>query len=149
MRLLQLTLLMLFNHVVEKSIEDITVNDTFIDHKTSDIALKFKMPNLISIDRLRNLTTSLLYNFVIYNSSNRTIIDNFCLNIYELNWDYLQIQNLGKGQLQITNMAQFLTNPKTSLTKQEWLDKLKQEAIMFYTKLEIKTIKRKQLWQNL
>ena len=71
------------------------------------------------------------------------------MNIYELNWGYLQIQNLGKGQLQITNMAQFLTNPKTSLTKQEWLDKLKQEAIMFYTKLEIKTIKRKQLWQNL
>ena len=70
-----------------------------------------------------------IYNFIIYDSSKKEIIDTFALNVYELNWDHLKIQNLGKGQLQISNMVEFLKSPKTNLTREEWKDKLKEEAI--------------------
>lgn len=131
-----------------RSIEDINIGNTYVDHKTSDAALDFKMPNLISIDRLMKLDRPLIYNFVIYNSNDKKILDIFALEIYELNWDYLKIQNLGTGQLQITSMAEFLKNPKTSMTKEEWLERLKSEAITFYNKLIEKTKTRKKKWES-
>jgi hypothetical protein len=142
-----------FTHVKparsRRSIEDITVNDCYIDHKTSDVAREFKMPNLISIDRLIKLDKPLLYNFVKYDSDKKQILDIIVLDVYELNWDYLSIQNLGAGQLQIKDMLLFFSSPKTPLTKDEWVKKLKQEAIKFYDKLIVKTAKRKEKWMNL
>ena len=132
-----------------RSIEDITVNDCYIDHKTSDVAREFKMPNLISIDRLIKLDKPLIYNFVKYDSDKKQILDIIVLDVYELNWDYLSIQNLGAGQLQIKNMVLFFSSPKTSLTKDEWVKKLEQEDVKFYNKLIDKTVKRKQKWMNL
>lgn len=132
-----------------RSIEDVTVNGCFIDHKTTDIARDFKMPNLISIDRLIKLNTPLLYNFVKYDSEKKKIIDIDVLNVYELNWDYLSIQNLGAGQLQIKDMNSFFNSSKTTMSKSEWVKKLQQESIKFYDKLIIKTDKRKQFWINL
>jgi len=129
-----------------RSIEDITVNNCYIDHKTSDAALKFKMPNLISIDRLKKLDRPLIYNFVKYDSVQKTIIDILVLDVYDLNWDHLSIQNLGAGQLQIKSMVAFFESPKTSLTKDQWLDRLGKEAVSFYTKLIAKTEKRKNKW---
>jgi len=131
-----------------RSIEDITINNTYIDHKSSDAARDFKMPNLISIDRLKKLDRPLLYNFVVYNSAEQKIIKTFALEVHELNWDYLKIQNLGKGQLQITNMAKFLDAPTTTLTKEEWLNKLKTEAITFYKKVQIDAGRRQKEWQD-
>lgn len=131
-----------------RSIEDITVNDCYIDHKTSDVAREFKMPNLISIDRLIKLDKPLIYNFVKYDSNKKEILDIIVLDVYELNWDYLSIQNLGAGQLQIKDMVLFFSSPKTTLTKDEWVNKLKQEAIKFYNKLIDKTTKRKDKWVN-
>lgn len=132
-----------------RSIEDITIGDTYVDHKSSDEALDFKMPNLISIDRLIHLENQLVYNFIIYNSEDKAIVQNFSLSVYELNWDHLSIQNLGKGQLQIKNMKDFLTNPKTSLTKEQWIERLKAEAIVFYDTLIKKTQDRKTFWMSL
>lgn len=132
-----------------RSIEDITIGDTYVDHKSSDEALEFKMPNLISIDRLINLDKPLVYNFIIYNSEDKTIVKNFSLSVYELNWDHLSIQNLGKGQLQIKNMKEFLKNPKSSMSKDAWLQRLKAEAIVFYDRLIKKTQDRKKLWMSL
>lgn len=132
-----------------RSIEDVTVNGCYIDHKTTDIARDFKMPNLISIDRLIKLNTPLLYNFVKYDSEKKKIIDIDVLNVYELNWDYLSIQNLGAGQLQIKDMNSFFNSSKTTMSKSEWIKKLQQESIKFYDKLIIKTDKRKQFWMNL
>lgn len=129
-----------------RSIEDITVNDCYVDHKTSDAALNFKMPNLISIDRLRTLNKPLIYNFVKYNSIERKIIDIIVMDVYELNWDHLSIQNLGVGQLQIKNMVNFFESPYTTLTKDEWLQRLGQEAVFFYSKLVTKTENRKKKW---
>ena len=57
-----------------RSIEDITVENYYVDHKTSDESLDFKMPNLISIDRLLKLDKELVYNFVVYNSQSKKII---------------------------------------------------------------------------
>ena len=132
-----------------RSIEDITIGETYVDHKSSDEALDFKMPNLISIDRLINIDSPLVYNFIIYNSKDKTIVDNFSMSVYELNWEHLSIQNLGKGQLQIKNMKQFLQSPKTDLSKEEWIERLKAEAIVFYDNLIKKTQDRKKFWLEL
>ena len=70
------------------------------------------------------------------------------MDVYELNWDHLAIQNLGKGQLQIKNMEEFLKSPKTALSKEEWITKLKTEAIKFYENLKKKTDKNIQDWKN-
>jgi hypothetical protein len=132
-----------------RSIEDVNIGNTYVDHKTSDVALDFKMPNLISIDRLQKLDRDLIYNFVIYDSVKKEIVNVFALNVYELNWQHLKIQNLGVGQLQITSMSEFLKSPKTTLTKEQWLEKLKEEAIIFYDKLLTKTAARKKKWEKL
>ena len=132
-----------------RSIEDVTVNGCFIDHKTTDVARDFKMPNLISIDRLIKLDTPLLYNFVKYDSDKKIIVDVDVLNVYQLNWEHLSIQNLGVGQLQIKDMVSFLSSPKTNLTRAEWIKKLQQESVKFYDKLIVKTTQRKQKWMNL
>jgi len=132
-----------------RSIEDVNIGNTYVDHKTSDVALDFKMPNLISIDRLQKLDRDLIYNFVIYDSAKKEIVNVFALNVYELNWQHLKIQNLGVGQLQITSMSEFLKSPKTNLTKEQWLEKLKEEAIIFYDKLLTKTAARKKKWEKL
>jgi len=141
-----------FTNVVDarsrRSIEDISIGNTYIDHKTSDEALDFKMPNLISIDRLMNLDRPLVYNFVLYNSESKKIVDNFSLEVYELNWEHLKIQNLGAGQLQICNMKQFLESPKSTMSKEEWLNTLRQESVEFYKKLITKTERRMKKWQT-
>lgn len=129
-----------------RSIEDINIGNIYIDHKSSDIARDFKMPNLISIDRLHKLDRQLIYNFIVYDSKEKKIIKTFALDVYELNWNHLKIQNLGKGQLQIVNMTKFLESPKTTLTKDEWLSKLKQEAIAFYKKVQVDAKKRELQW---
>ena len=77
-----------------RSIEDISIGNVYVDHKSSDLAKKFKMPNMISIDRLKKLDRPLIYNFIIYNSKERQIVKTFALNVFELNWDHLKIQNL-------------------------------------------------------
>ena len=131
-----------------RSIEDVNIGNTYVDHKTSDAALDFKMPNMISIDRLRKLDRELIYNFVVYDSNKKEIIDTFALNVYELNWDYLKIQNLGKGQLQITSMVEFLKAPKTKLNKEQWLERLRAEAVAFYKKVQKDAEKRQAEWQK-
>ena len=45
-------------------------------------------------------------------------------------------------------MVTFFESPKTSLTKDEWIDRLRKEAISFYSKLITKTENRKKKWMN-
>lgn len=132
-----------------RSIEDVNIGNVYVDHKSSDAARDFKMPNLISIDRLRKLDRELIYNFIVYDSKQKVILKTFALDVYELNWDHLKIQNLGKGQLQIVNMAKFLESPKTQLTKAEWLARLKTEAVAFYKKVQADARKREAEWEKL
>ena len=130
-----------------RSIEDVNVGNTYVDIKTSDAALYFKMPNMISIDRLRKLDRDLIYSFIVYDSNKKSILDTFSLYVYELNWEHLAIQNLGKGQLQIKNMVEFLKTPKTDMTKDQWLAVLKEKAIEFYGKVQADALKRQQEWE--
>jgi hypothetical protein len=135
-----------------KSMADITVNNIPIDIKSSDASKKFKMPNLISIDVLRkkvlDKNISLIYLFVVYDSNQKKILNIFTRGITELNWDYLHIQNLGKGQLQIKNFQDFYNSldKKSKLTENAWKDKLRNESINFYKKLEKKTEQRIAGW---
>ena len=131
-----------------KSTEDISIGETYVDHKTSDESLDFKMPNLISIEKLKKLENNLIYNFVIYNSKSKKIVKTFALNLYELNWDHLHIQNLGTGQLQINNMKEFLKSPKFTMTKEQWRERLQSEVIIFYERLIKKTTNRQQEWEK-
>ena len=131
-----------------RSIEDINIDNSYIDHKSSDAALKFKMPNLISISRLEKLDRPLLYNFVKYDSIKKQILDVLVLDVYELNWEHLKIQNLGTGQLQIKDMNKFLQSPVTNMTKEEWIQKLYQEGEKFYDNLIEKTKRRKKIWMK-
>jgi len=125
-----------------RSVEDITVSDCYVDHKTTDEALSFKMPNLISVARLFNLDKPLYYNFIVYNSEQKLLIDCMLVNVYQLNWDHLKIANLGAGQLQIANMKQFLQSPTMQCSESEWVDRLKFETIKFYRSLITKTQNR-------
>lgn len=131
-----------------RSIEDINIGDTYVDHKSSDAALDFKMPNMISIDRLMKLDRTLIYNFIVYDSVKHLIIDTFAVNVYELNWQHLKIQNLGAGQLQIGNMVEFLKSPTSNMSVADWKARLRDEAIKFYERLEKKTQSRKNKWKQ-
>ena len=131
-----------------RSIEDISIGNVYVDHKSSDESRNFKMPNMISVDRLKKLDRPLIYNFIIYNSKQKKILKTFALNVYELNWDHLKIQNLGKGQLQISNMTKFLQSPTTTMSKEEWLNRLKEEAILFYKKVQKDAEKRQREWMT-
>ena len=102
---------------------------------------------MISVDKLKKLNKTVIYNFVIYNSEKQKIIDIFAISLYQLNWDHLTIQNLGTGQLQIKDMKNFIKSPKTTMLKKEWQLRLKKEVIAFYDKLIIKTKKRQEEWQ--
>lgn len=129
-----------------RSIEDVMVEGCYVDIKTSDEVLMFKMPNLISIDRLHKLDKPLFYVFVTYNSINKVILDIKVMNVYELNWSQLHIQNLGVGQLQIKNMSRFMKTGPSTLNEQTWKNTLKQQAVLFYDKLIKKTEIRKNKW---
>lgn len=141
-----------FNNVADatsnRSIEDISINGVYVDHKSSDVSKKFKMPNMISIDRLKKLDRPLIYNFIVYDSEQKTIVKTFAVDVYELNWDHLNIQNIGKGQLQINNMAKFLSSPTSTVTKEQWLAKLKESAITFYQKVQDDAAKRQKEWEK-
>ncbi len=132
-----------------RSIEDISIGNAYLDHKTTDVSLDFKMPNLISIDRLIKLDRPLFYNFVTYDSIKHEIIDVMVLNVFQLNWAHLKIQNLGVGQLQISNMRKFLKDPMSDLSKEAWLKELRSNAIKFYDSLISKTQKRRAQWEKL
>lgn len=138
-----------------RSIEDVQIKTNGhlykIDIKSHESTSEFSMPNLISIDRLKKLyideNNHLLYVFISYSTcDSSTIIEtvNVCY-IEELDWSILAIQNLGKGQLQIKNMNNELILVG-NVNRQEWLEKLRTNAIIYYTKLITKIEKLKKEW---
>ena len=44
-------------------------------------------------------------------------------------------------------MSKFLESPTTTMSKEEWLNKLKVEAILFYKKVQKDAEKRLKEWQ--
>ena len=133
-----------------KSTDDITINGILVDFKSTDIDKKFKMPNLISIAVLKEKYHSeeILYSFVTYSSKQHKVLDSHLFYIWELPWEHLKIQNLGKGQLQIKNMKNFIDDigNLSILSKDEWYQEFIKQGEIFYKNLIKKTEKRIEEW---
>jgi len=141
-----------------KSIEDIEIkyNDELykIGIKINDINNKeFTMPNLISIDKVRkylsNIKNHIIYIFIDYKIEDDmvTVMDIIVKPIECLNWSYLSIQNLGKGQLQIKGTTNTLTF-NNDIMRKEWLDRLLKEGNEYYDKLILKVSEYKINWND-
>ena len=140
-----------------RAIEDIEIeydNNLYkIDIKTHDTNRDFSMPNLISVDRARKylmkITNHIIYIFIDYKIDDDvvTITDVQVEPIESLDWKYLAIQNLGKGQLQIKSMAGGLTF-NDNVTRKEWLDRLIKEGTDYYERLILKVTEYKTNWND-
>ena len=128
----------------KRSIEDVGLitndyDDVKIDIKTHDIESELSMPNLISIARLKkfyeNDRNLLVYVFVKYiNHGNNVQVTQVRVKpIEQINWECLTIGNLGKGQLQITDMNKI--SFQNFMTRKDWMERLSYDAIIYYQKL--------------
>ena len=139
-----------------RSIDDFTLSiddQTYlIDVKTHDKDRDFSMPNLISTERLYKLYQDPNITFGIaiidyrqfLNSSSKQITNTKYVPIENISWESLSIQNLGHGQIQITNL-----NKNIKLfngTRQRWMNAFTVEMIKYHDKLEAKLKQRKQNW---
>ena len=138
----------------KSSIEDVGLittdyDDIKIDIKTHDSESDLSMPNLISISRIKkfyeNDKNLLLYVFVKYHTDNNSIhiSEVIVKSIEQIDWGCLTIGNLGKGQLQITNMNDISFND--FLSRKDWMERLSYDVIIYYrsliNKIETKWIK--------
>ena len=138
----------------KRSIEDVGLittdyDDIKIDIKTHDSESDLSMPNLISISRIKkfyeNDKNLLLYVFVKYHTNNNSIYisEVTVKSIEQIDWSCLTIGNLGKGQLQITNMNDISFND--FLSRKDWMERLSYDVIIYYrsliNKIETKWIK--------
>ena len=116
-----------------RSIDDFTLSvgeSTYlIDIKTHDGDREFSMPNLISTERL----------FKLYQDPKTKF-----LPIENISWESLSIQNLGHGQIQITNLNKEL---KTfNGTRKQWLAQFALEMVKYQDKLLVKMNERREKW---
>lgn len=137
----------------KKSIEDMSIVGTdnvryYIDSKSHNINSDFSMPNLTSVEKLRNLLQNnkeeLIYVFVSYesNGQNVNIITIDVKYVWELSFEMLRIGSLGKGQLQISNMNKELNF--TTVGKKNWFDELKTNVNKYHEQ-RINQIKKDKL----
>ena len=148
----------LINEYVEarskKSVEDISLIENgihhYVDIKTHNLDLAFSMPNLTSIEKLREIlldeNKSLIYVFISYKiQENLVMINNIEVKyIWNLDFSILRIGSLGRGQLQIKNMNnELIFNDDTKLT---WFEKLKKVVNLYHDSRIKKIEKEKKLW---
>tara|TARA_Y100000385_G_scaffold279143_1_gene328421 strand:+ start:477 stop:1109 length:633 start_codon:yes stop_codon:yes gene_type:complete len=139
-----------------RSIDDFTLSiddQTYlIDVKTHDKDRDFSMPNLISTERLYKLYQDPNITFGIaiidyrqfLNSSSKQITNTKYVPIENISWESLSIQNLGHGQIQITNLNKNI-KPFNG-TRKQWMNAFTVEMIKYHDKLEAKLKQRKQNW---
>lgn len=138
----------------KKSIEDISLIENgihhYVDIKTHNLDLDFSMPNLTSIEKLREILLddqkTLIYVFISYKiQENLVIINNIEVKyIWNLDFSILRIGSLGRGQLQIKNMNnELIFNDETKLT---WFEKLKKVVNLYHDSRIKKIEKEKKLW---
>jgi hypothetical protein len=125
-----------------RSPEDFTlVNgdcNNYFDVKTRQVGTDFNMPNLISVDRLDKMLedpdTELHYwmiDYRVHEDGTCTVEHSEIRTVWSLPWPALAIQNLGKGQLQISNWSQLATHVNN---RDAWHQFLKAERKRFYLK---------------
>ena len=140
-----------------RSIDDFTLkcNDQtyLIDIKTHDADREFSMPNLISTERLFKLYKEPNTTFGIAildyvsdfgDEKYKVISKTKFLPIENISWESLSIQNLGHGQIQITNLNKEL---KTfNGTRKQWLAQFALEMVKYQDKLLVKMTERREKW---
>ena len=124
------------------------------DINTHDVDKVISLPSLMSIKRakdfLSNYNNFITYIFVDYKKLSDTeieIIDIQVQNIESLEWSYLSIQNLGKGQLQMKNVSDKLTF-NNNITRREWLNILNEKGSQYYNNLLLKITEYKSKWEE-
>ena len=121
---------------VELQLEEVLLK---LDIKTHNLDASFSRPNLISIKRLNDYykdpNNSLAYIFVSYkfDKDRIEIFDISVAYIEHIKWSSLSIGNLGKGQLQVSNMhkIEFDCNQK----RDKWIGILKMNSNRYYNRL--------------
>lgn len=142
--------------VNDRSFEDVEIRDDNklykIDINTHDIDKVISLPSLLSIKRAKDFLSD-YNNFITYIFVDYKLIDNqlkivkiSVQNIETLDWSYLSIQNLGKGQLQMKNITELTFNNNT--TRREWLSILKNKGSDYYNNLLLKITEYKTIWDN-
>ena len=140
-----------------KSIEDVEIrlgdNHFMVDIKCRDVNKDFSKPNLLSIDKarkyLKNTLNHIIYIFLDYNvvDDTVTIVNISVKPIESLDWSYLSVQNLGKGQLQIKSTTTGIFFNDT-VTRKEWFDRLVREGKEYYDRLILKVSEYKINWDD-
>lgn len=132
-----------------------------IDINTHEADTVISLPSLMSIKRakdfLKNTNNFITYIFVDYkivelnkNPEKNKLIQITKIsvqNIESLDWSYLSIQNLGKGQLQMKNVAKELTF-NNNMTRKEWLNILNIKGSIYYENLLLKITEYKTKWEE-
>jgi len=125
-----------------------------IDINTHDVNKVISLPSLMSIKRakdfLSNYDNFITYIFVDYKIISETefeIINIQVQSIESLDWSYLSIQNLGKGQLQMKNVSDKLTF-NNNITRRDWLSTLNQKGSEYYNNLLLKITEYKSKWEE-
>jgi hypothetical protein len=128
-----------------RSPEDFAIKDNcthYIDVKTRQLGTDFNMPNLISVDRLDKLLSEpdleLWYWMIDYevDQQGQCIVRHSEIRtVWSLPWTALSIQNLGKGQLQISNWS-LINSP--SIDRDSWHQELRVRRRAFYLKQALK-----------
>lgn len=125
-----------------KSTEDFALVENgrtiYIDVKTRQLGKDLNMPNMISVNKLNKLLddpdTDLYYWLVDYEVTGRgqaQIKHTEIRAVWDLPWAALSIQNLGLGQLQISNWSAM---EQKGLPRDLWHARLKNEMHGFYTR---------------
>jgi hypothetical protein len=129
-------------------IDDINSINYYISIKYQHIDNVFSVPNLISIRKAKEILSdpnnNLIYIFVYHNE--RDIIDIKVQKLESFDWNYLYIQNIGQGQLQVKNTNDNIFND--NISRNEWLLSLKTNAIKYYDNLLLKIIEYKTKWEE-
>lgn len=129
-----------------RSPEDFMLGEILVDVKTRALDRKFSMPNLISVDRARKILKDpekdVWYWFIdysVHDDGTWIIDDSIIVPIWHLDWNALSIQNLGLGQIQISDWTCLIdSDPDRMLWYKTLVDKTRE----FYVNLQGKLIKR-------
>lgn len=124
-----------------KSTEDFALEhdnrNIYVDVKTRQLDTDLNMPNMISVDKLNRLlddaNTDLYYWMIDYRivAGGAEIVHSELRAVWDLPWEALSIQNLGLGQLQISNWEN-MNNP--GMSRKLWHAQLRVEMKEFYVR---------------
>ena len=137
-----------------KSVEDFIVKlgdiRYIVDVKAHDLNGSFSMPNLTAVEIIRkiynNPITKLYYLVLDYvaEGAYATITDVKICAPHDIQWNSLQVANLGKGQLQVKHMDDLLLD--YTQDRERWLSTFVKEVVRFKHNLIDKITKSLEEW---